>query len=146
MLDPAPRSPSPAPAFTVDILTPTRARRCCCSGGRRRAWPPRKRLRSPRVARTGAKAVVLKLGDQGCFFDDGEQRLYQPAFPVKVADSTRPATPSTAPWRRSGRRQAHAGGAPFASAAAAISVTRPGAQAAMPARAEGGFLRTSSPA
>jgi ribokinase len=35
----------------------------------------------------------------------------------------------------------------FASAAAAISVTRPGAQAAMPARAEvEAFLRTSSPA
>jgi len=81
--------------------------------------------------------VVLKLGDQGCFFDDGARQLHVPAFPVEVRDSTAAGDVFNA-----GLAVALAEGRPieqalrFASAAAAISVTRLGAQASIPARAE----------
>jgi ribokinase len=85
----------------------------------------------------GAKAVVLKLGDQGCLFDDGGRALHQAAFPVEVTDSTAAgdafngalavALAEDRPMPEALR---------FASAAAAISVTRPGAQSSMPTRSE----------
>jgi len=96
------------------------------------------------VRALGAKAVALKLGDRGCLFDDGERPLYQPAFPVEVTDSTAAgdafngalavALAEDRPMPEALR---------FASAAAAISVTRAGAQSSMPTRAEvEGFLLT----
>ena len=150
MLDPAPAQPlSRSLLSTVDILTPNESEALLLLGR-----PPARVAASeaPALARAlrelGAKAVVLKLGDQGCFFDDGEQRLYQPAFPVKVADSTAAGDAfngALAVALAEGRPMQEA--LRFASAAAAISVTLPGAQAAMPARAEvEAFLRTSSPA
>jgi ribokinase len=85
----------------------------------------------------GAGQVVLKLGDQGCFFDDGSRRVHVPAFPVEVRDST-----AAGDIFNAGLAVALAEGRAiedalrFASAAAAISVTRLGAQASVPARAE----------
>ncbi|MBM3744213.1 MAG: ribokinase [Acidobacteria bacterium] len=85
----------------------------------------------------GAGRVVLKLGDQGCFYDDGARRIHVPAFPVQVRDSTAAGDVFNA-----GLAVALAEGRPieealrFASASAAISVTRLGAQASVPGRGE----------
>jgi len=92
---------------------------------------------------------VLKLGDQGCFYDDGERPMYQPAFPVEATDST-----AAGDAFNGALAVAMADEKPmpdalrFASAAAAIAVTRAGAQSSMPTRAEveSFLLRTSSPA
>jgi ribokinase len=85
----------------------------------------------------GAGRVVLKMGDQGCFFDDGSRQIHVPAFAVQVRDSTAAGDTFNA-----GLAVALAQGKPiqealrFASAAAAISVTRLGAQASVPTRRE----------
>ncbi len=122
----------------MDILTPNEMR------GADAAGRPAARV-SPATPRAGARAararargtVVLKMGDQGCLFDDGERRIHVPAFPVSVMDST-----AAGDIFNAGLAVALAEAMPveqalrFANAAAAISVTRAGAQASIPTRAE----------
>jgi ribokinase len=151
ILDPAPARPLSRELLgAVDILTPNEGEALSLLG-----LPPARvaAAEAPALARAlrelGARSVVLKLGDRGCLFDDGQRRLVQPAFPVEVADSTAAgdtfngalavALAESRPMPEALR---------FASAAAAISVTRPGAQSAMPTRAEveSFLLRTSRPA
>jgi ribokinase len=81
--------------------------------------------------------VLLKLGDQGCFYSDGEIELFSPAFPVTAIDATAAGDTFNAALavglaEDRGIEEALR----FANAAAAISVTRLGAQASVPARAE----------
>lgn len=136
----------PAPAQRLDaeflrlagILTPNETEALILLGR-----PPARVLVGEAPALTqalralGAQQVVLKLGDQGCFFDDGSRQLRVPAFPVQVRDST-----AAGDIFNAGLAVALAEGRTiedalrFASAAAAISVTRLGAQASIPARAE----------
>jgi ribokinase len=96
---------------------------------------------APALARAlrdrGPAAVVLKLGDQGCFYSDAGTEIHCPAVSVMARDTTAAgdvfnaalavalaeARPLDAALR-------------FANAAAAISVTRPGAQASIPFRRE----------
>ena len=81
--------------------------------------------------------MIIKLGDQGCLAHDGLTARHIPSFPVQVKDTTAAGDTFNA-----GLAVALAEGAPlehalrFASAAAAISVTRLGAQASAPARRE----------
>ena len=85
----------------------------------------------------GPKTVIVKLGDQGCFAHAGLTRDHFPGFPVEVKDTTAAGDTFNAALA-----VALAEGAPlehalrFANAAAAISVTRPGAQASAPSRRE----------
>jgi ribokinase len=77
------------------------------------------------------------LGDQGCFYSDGETQLFSPAFPVTAIDATAAgdtfnAALAVALAEDRGIEEALR----FANAAAAISVTRLGAQASVPARTE----------
>jgi ribokinase len=89
------------------------------------------------LRRMGPKTVIIKLGDQGCLAHDGINVRHIPCFPVEVKDTTAAGDTFNA-----GLAVALAEGAPlehalrFASAAAAISVTRLGAQASAPARSE----------
>ncbi len=151
ILDPAPARPLDRELLAaVDILTPNEGEALVLLGR-----PPARvpAADAPALASAlrglGAKAVVLKLGDQGCFYDDGERPLYQPAFPVEVTDST-----AAGDAFNGALAVALADEKPlpdalrFASAAAAISVTRSGAQCSMPTRAEveSFLLRTSRPA
>jgi ribokinase len=89
-------------------------------------------------------AVVLKMGDRGCFFQSAAEQYYVPAFPVEAVDTTGAgdtfnaalaialaAIDSIDPRERSPIFRALR----FASAAAAIGVTRSGAQTS-PTRAE----------
>ncbi len=139
ILDPAPAQPLPPAMLTrVDILTPNESEALMLLGRPAARVSPDD---APALARAlrelGARKVVLKLGDRGCYFDDGQRQLFSPAFPVEVRDSTAAGDTFNA-----GLAIALAEGRTiddalrFANAAAAISVTRLGAQASIPTRAE----------
>jgi len=139
ILDPAPARPlSPALLELVDILTPNESEALILlqrPPGRVSAAEAAELARMLRGM--GARSVVIKLGDQGCYYDDGAQQLHQPAFPVTVRDATAAGDTFNAALA-----VALAEGQPveralrFANAAAALSVTRLGAQASVPTREE----------
>jgi ribokinase len=90
------------------------------------------------LLRLGARNVVIKLGGRGCFLAlaDGSRKLV-PAFRVQAVDTTAAGdvfNGAFATCLLEGKDPL--GSAIFASAAAAISVTRAGAQASVPTRAE----------
>ena len=139
ILDPAPAQPLPATLLEqVDILTPNESEALMLLGrpAARVALSDAPALADALLA-FGPRTVILKLGDQGCFLCGAQQRVHYPAFPVEVRDTTAAGDTFNAglatalaegmPWDRA---------IPFASAAAAISVTRLGAQASAPTRAE----------
>jgi ribokinase len=93
---------------------------------------------------SGAGAIVLKLGSEGCFLQtkDQDHGEHVPGFPVDAVDTTAAgdtfnAALAVALAHGKPLREA----AVYANAAAAISVTRPGAQPSAPGREEvGSFL------
>jgi ribokinase len=139
MLDPAPAQPLPPELLAhVDILTPNESEALMLLG----RPPARVSLeQAPDLAaalrRLGPRTVVLKLGDQGSYYCDDTVAFHTPAFAVEARDTTAAgdtfnaalavALSETQPADRAVR---------FANAAAAISVTRMGAQASAPTRAE----------
>jgi ribokinase len=139
ILDPAPAAPlSPELLASVDILTPNETEASLLLGlqpGRVSSSDAAGLARALRER--GPKAVLLKLGDQGCYYLDSEMELFRPAFPVVAKDTTAAgdtfnAALAVALAEDRGIEEALR----FANAAAAISVTRMGAQASVPARAE----------
>ena len=139
ILDPAPAQPLPAELLSnVDILTPNESEASFL------LHLPIRRIAAsdaPELARSlrqrGPAAVVLKLGDQGCFYSDAQVEIQSPAFPVTARDTTAAGdvfNASLAVALAEDRPIAEA--LRFANAAAAISVTRMGAQASIPTRAE----------
>jgi ribokinase len=89
------------------------------------------------LVKPGAHTVVVKLGDRGCMAYRAGESFHVPAFPVNAVDTTAAGDVFNA-----GLAIALAEGSPFphalrfANAAAAISVTRRGAQTSAPSRAE----------
>jgi ribokinase len=139
ILDPAPaRSLSREVLELVDIATPNETEACVLSG----VAPSRLNAADAaaighRIRESGAKAVIVKLGDQGCVYCGAEGTFTVPAFPVQAVDSTAAgdtfnAALAVALVEGQGMESALR----FANAAAAISVTRAGAQTSAPARAE----------
>jgi ribokinase len=139
ILDPAPAQALPREVLEeIDILTPNEAEACMLLGR-----PPSRvsAADAPALAKTvlamGPQAVVLTLGDRGCLYVDSKSEIYSPAFPVQAVDSTAAgdtfngalavALTEEFPIDKALR---------FANAAAGISVTRDGAQASIPSRAE----------
>ncbi len=148
MLDPAPARPLDRETLGLaDILTPNESEALLLLGR-----PPGRVVPTdaPALARAlreaGAGTVVLKLGDQGCFYDDGERQFHQPAFTVPVRDSTAAGDTFNAALAVAlSEGRAIADALRFANAAAAISVTRLGAQASLPLRQEvDHFLRQAA--
>jgi ribokinase len=139
ILDPAPAVPlSPELLANVDILTPNESEASLLLG-----LPPRRVASgdASALARSlqerGPAAVVLKLGDQGCFYSDTEAEISCPAFPVTARDATAAGDVFNAALAVALAEDRPIDEAlRFANAAAAISVTRMGAQASVPARAE----------
>ena len=139
ILDPAPAQRLPAGFLALaDILTPNETEALILLGR-----PPARVSVAEAPGLTGAlrdlgaRRVVLKLGDQGCFFDDGARQIHLLAYRVDVRDSTAAGdifNAGLAVALAEGRAIEEA--LRFASASAAISVTRLGAQASVPARAE----------
>jgi ribokinase len=139
ILDPAPAQPLHSSLLDqVDILTPNETEALMLL----QRPPSRVSIEdAPAIAKAllelGPRAVILKLGDQGCLYFDGSEQVHSPAFDVRVCDTT-----AAGDTFNGALAVALAEGRPmpaavrFANAAAAISVTRPGAQASIPSRAE----------
>ena len=139
ILDPAPARPLERELLEqVDLLTPNESEACLLLG---RA-PQRLTLEeAPEVAaallETGPRAVVLKLGELGCHFADGRRSLSSPGFAVEARDTTAAGdTFNGALAVALAEGMALEEALKFANAAAALSVTRLGAQASIPTRAE----------
>jgi ribokinase len=97
-----------------------------------------------KIRELGARSVIVKLGDQGCVFCGQDRTFAAPAFPVQAVDSTAAGDTFNAALAVSLAEGASMVDAVrFASAAAAISVTRAGAQTSAPARAEVDSLLTT---
>jgi len=90
-----------------------------------------------KIREFGVESVVVKLGDQGCVYCGVDGTFVAPALPVRAVDSTAAGDTFNAalavglmegmPMEQALR---------FANAAAAISVTRAGAQTSAPLRTE----------
>ncbi|MES1256840.1 MAG: ribokinase [Acidobacteriota bacterium] len=139
ILDPAPAQALPASLLrTVDIITPNEAEALMLLG----RPPERVSLDNAApiaaaVAGLGAPMVVLKLGDNGCWFHGTGESYHVPSFRVDAIDSTAAGDTFNAGLAialAEGFSVLHA--LRFANAAAAVSVTREGAQASAPSRAE----------
>jgi ribokinase len=136
MLDPAPARELPNRLLkTVTWITPNESELATLL--RLNGTPPDLRAvedAADALAYLGARNVLLKLGSRGCLIaehDTAKQRI--PAFPVRAVDTTAAGDAFNAGFavalmRGSSTLQAGL----FASAVAAISVTRQGAQPSMP--------------
>ena len=139
ILDPAPAAPLGAELLkNVDILTPNESEASILLGrtaGRVSASDAPAQARALRER--GPRAVILKLGDQGCFFSDAGTEIFSPAFAVTACDATAAGDVFNAALAVAlAEDRPIAEALRFANAAAAISVTRMGAQASIPSRAE----------
>jgi ribokinase len=134
MLDPAPAAPLPETAWKqIAWFTPNETEAALYVGGGRTAEEA-----SAEMLARGLGGVVLKRGGEGSFLAlaSGMTKLV-PAFPVEAVDTVAAGdcfNGAFAVALLEGQEPPSA--ARFASAAAAISVTRRGAQASMPQRAD----------
>ena len=139
ILDPAPAQHlSPNILAAVDILTPNETEAAILLGRK----PSRVTIaEAPALARAvhalGPKAVILKLGDRGCLYWDGQTETYSPPFAVEAKDTTAAGDTFNAALAVAlAEDQPIPQALRFANAAAAISVTRKGAQSSAPSRKE----------
>jgi ribokinase len=148
ILDPAPAQTLPADMLAlVDLLTPNETEASILLG-----LPPGRvsAAEAPAAARQllarGPRHIVLKLGDQGCFYCDGEHEFLSPGFAVVARDTTAAGDVFNAALAVAlAEGSAMPAALRFANASAAISVTRMGAQASIPTRAEvDAFLASQS--
>ncbi len=139
ILDPAPVRALPSELLgNVDYLTPNQSEAAALLGDPdlRIADYAEAERAAARLAESGA-AVVLKLGSLGCFVYAGETRRAVPGFEVTAVDTTAAGDVFNGAFA-----VALAEGKPlldaarFANAAAAVSVTRAGAQTSIPTRPE----------
>jgi len=139
ILDPAPAQPLPKELLAlVDILTPNESEACHLLGRTVGRVTPLEAAALARELRgLGPETVVLKLGEQGCLCLSSAGELAVPAFPVEARDTTAAGDTFNAALAvalAEGKAELEA--LRFANAAAAISVTRLGAQASVPTRRE----------
>lgn len=133
MLDPAPAAPLPERVFPqIAWFTPNETEAALYDGG---AGDP-ERIAGELLAR-GVQGVVLKRGAEGAYVATRERAQWVSAFPVDAIDTVAAGDcfngafavglmEGLDPWTA----------ARFACAAAALSVTRRGAQASLPSRRE----------
>jgi ribokinase len=147
ILNPAPAIPVPADVLAkVDYLTPNETEALGLIGTQ--VDPQNFDMLADRLLQTGARNIVLTLGEKGAFIKNERVREFVPAFSIgKVVETT-------------GAGDAFAGGfavalaegksiieaTRYGCAVAGISVTRPGTAPSMPYRAEvDNLIASSSP-
>lgn len=139
ILDPAPARSLPDELFALaDIITPNETEAAMLADLPPASLNPDQALGIARKLRArGAKTVLVKLGEQGCLLVTPENSQLLPAPAVKAVDTTAAGDAFNA-----GLAVALSEGLDlpsacrFANAAAALSVTKLGAQASAPTRAE----------
>lgn len=139
ILDPAPAAPlGPEVLELAGLLTPNETEACLLTGrAPARIGPAEAPALAAGLRARGARAVVLKLGDQGCYYSGPEGEFHSPAFPVDAVDSTAAGdTFNGALAVALSEGLALPDALRFANAAAALSVTRLGAQTSIPSREE----------
>ncbi len=89
--------------------------------------------------------VVLTLGADGCIYQDGEQRIYQPCFPVKAVDTTAAGDTFTGYFIASLLEDCRLeDGLKKAAKAASIAVSREGAAPSIPEKEEVDWIPSAS--
>ncbi len=140
VLDPAPAQPlSTSLLERVDWLTPNESETCSLLGLKSQDVSENAMEEVAEILlQRGSRNVLLKLGQRGCFLAlaDG-RRVFLPAYAVRAIDSTAAGDAFNGAFA-SALLEGHdpVRGAAWASAVAAISVTRRGAQPSMPTQAE----------
>ena len=139
VLDPAPAQPLPKELLArVDVLTPNESEACRLLGRPvERLSPEEAPALAGELRNLGPETIVLKLGEHGCYCLSAALEKFVPGFPVEVRDTTAAGDTFNAALTvalAEGRLLEDA--LRFANAAAAISVTRLGAQASVPGRSE----------
>jgi ribokinase len=135
-LDPAPAAPLPDDLWPLlDVVNPNETEARVLTG-----LPVDSISAAERAAETllerGARTAVIKLGERGCVYASAADRAHVPALPVKAVDTTAAGDEFAAALGVAlGEGQGLSGAVRFATRAAALKVTRLGAQS-MPTRAE----------
>ncbi len=139
ILDPAPAHDLPDELFrSTSILTPNQTEAGFLIGS---TEPVETMQDAGRAARTlqarGAATVVVKMGEQGCFVANGTDTKEISGFCVQAVDTTAAGDTFNAALAVGlAEGSALFAAIRFAQAAAALSVTRPGAIPSMPRRSE----------
>lgn len=138
VLNPAPAvGPLPASILkTVDFLTPNETELSLLTG-----LPVENEEEAVTAARSliaqGVRCVLATLGSRGALFITAQESRLFPACPVQPVDTTAAGDTFNAAFTvRMAEGASTEEAVTFANAAAAISVTRPGAQPSIPSRAE----------
>lgn len=139
ILDPAPaRALENEVLVEVDILTPNESEALALLGRPARRLAPGEAAEIAAALRErGPRTVIIKLGDQGCFADDGAYAEHFAPFRVETKDATGAGDTFNAGLAvalTEGKTLPEA--IRFANASAAVSVTRMGAQSSVPTRGE----------
>ena len=143
--DPAPVDGFPPEAYAlVDVLTPNQAEATALTGIDVTDAASAETAARALVQRS-VRAVVVKLGEAGAFYLSDEASGYVPPFEVEAVDTVAAGDAFGAAMACVLAEGKSIGDAVrFAAAAGALAVTRPGAQEAMPTRADiEAFLTTA---
>jgi ribokinase len=146
ILDPAPAQVDVVPLLPLaDVVTPNETELRTLTPGFARSADGSDAARARRLLEQGAGRVIAKLGERGALevSADGERAI--PPMPVSPVDTTAAGDVFNGAYAvalAEGRGRDEA--AAFATAAAALSVTRRGAQPSMPSRDEVSSFRERS--
>ena len=139
ILDPAPACLLPAELLhNVNILTPNESEALALLGssGNRIALADAPDI-ARRLRRLGPQQIILKLGEQGAYLFDGERERHFPVRVVAAKDTTAAGDCFNGALATGlGEGMSLDDAIAFANIAASISITRLGAQASLPLRAE----------
>jgi len=137
ILNPAPAQPFPERLFRfVDFLTPNESELAVLSGKKVESVADAEFAAAVLVEK-GARNVVVTLGAEGCLYYGPGTKFHLPAHRVEAVDATAAGDVFNGAFALALARESTLKEAlEFANAAAAISVTRPGAQNSVPSREE----------